>query len=305
MTGKTNATGELTSQVQIAYVGTATYDLAAPRQTQTHQFISKGCTVVDVTLALPHNTLSKEAQHSIVESSDIILVSGGNTLFAMNRWRDEGFNVVLKEAAATGKIICGGSAGAICWFDGGHSDSMDPETYCNAMLSKATDADATSPVRDDCSLSGVAKQWRYIRVPGLGVLPGIFCPHHDRVQSNGVLRALDFDEMLLRHRGERGIALDHFAAIVIDSGKYSLFRVEGKSGSDVGTDSPCFDCGGLPGLWIKFVDDSGRIRVRRMEKGPLEELLAPAKWISFDPLVETCSLENPSGNRKAAMSVIE
>ena len=35
--------------------------------------------------------------------------------------------------------------------------------------------------------------WEYIRCPCLGLLPGLICPHHDRVQSNGVLRATDFD----------------------------------------------------------------------------------------------------------------
>jgi dipeptidase E len=37
-------------------------------------------------------------------------------------------------------ILSGGSAGAICWFNGGHSDSMDPATYKNAMV-KATFSD--------------------------------------------------------------------------------------------------------------------------------------------------------------------
>jgi hypothetical protein len=30
------------------------------------------------------------------------------------------------------------------------------------------------------------------------------CPHHDRVQSNGILRATDFDDMMLRHPTEVG-----------------------------------------------------------------------------------------------------
>lgn len=34
----------------------------------------------------------------------------------------------------SGAVLTGGSAGAICWFDGGHSDSMDPATYKNNML---------------------------------------------------------------------------------------------------------------------------------------------------------------------------
>ncbi len=31
-------------------------------------------------------------------------------------------------------MLAGGSAGAICWFDGGHSDSMDPASFKEAMM---------------------------------------------------------------------------------------------------------------------------------------------------------------------------
>ncbi len=34
----------------------------------------------------------------------------------------------------SGVVMTGGSFGAICWFDAGHSDSMDPATYKNSML---------------------------------------------------------------------------------------------------------------------------------------------------------------------------
>jgi len=36
-------------------------------------------------------------------------------------------------------VIAGGSAGAICWFDGGHSDSMDPCTYKNTFAEETPD----------------------------------------------------------------------------------------------------------------------------------------------------------------------
>jgi hypothetical protein len=40
--------------------------------------------------------------------------------------------------------------------------------------------------------------WEYVRVEALAVLPGLLCPHFDKTQSNGVLRATDFDAMLKR-----------------------------------------------------------------------------------------------------------
>jgi dipeptidase E len=59
-------------------------------------------------------------------------------------------------------------------------------------------------------------------VPCLGFLPGLVCPHHDKVQSNGVLRAIDFDAMLLRHAGEQGICIDHWAALCVDGDAYEV-----------------------------------------------------------------------------------
>jgi dipeptidase E len=41
--------------------------------------------------------------------------------------------------------------------------------------------------------------WEYVRVEALGILPGLVCPHFDKTQSNGVLRAADFDAMLKRY----------------------------------------------------------------------------------------------------------
>ena len=56
-----------------------------------------------------------------IDNSDIILVSGGNTLYAVDRWVYLGLDELLKGAAYQGKVMAGGSAGAICWFDGGVS----------------------------------------------------------------------------------------------------------------------------------------------------------------------------------------
>ena len=44
--------------------------------------------------------------------------------------------------------------------------------------------------------------WAYVRCPCVGWLPGLACPHHDRTQSNGVLRATDFEQMLRRSPGD-------------------------------------------------------------------------------------------------------
>jgi peptidase E len=77
---------------------------------------------------------------------DVILVSGGNTANALAIWRLHGFDEILREAWQEGILLTGWSAGMICWFEQGVTDSFGPQLA--AM---------------DC----------------LGFLPGSACPHYD------------------------------------------------------------------------------------------------------------------------------
>ena len=79
-------------------------------------------------------------------AQDIILVAGGNTANALAIWRVHGFAEILREAWEDGVLLAGWSAGMICWFEHGVTDSFGPEL--TAM---------------DC----------------LGFLPGSACPHYD------------------------------------------------------------------------------------------------------------------------------
>jgi len=108
-----------------------------------------GC-VVD-SLAIDKN-MSKTEMKDKVLSSDIIYVGGGNTLKMMTAWRKYGLDKILKEAYEKGIIMTGVSAGAICWFDFGNSDSK-------SFVSKNA-------------------SWNFIKVRGLGFYKFIFCPHY-------------------------------------------------------------------------------------------------------------------------------
>ena len=134
-----------------------------------------------------------------------------------------------------------------------------------------------------------------MRVSGLGFLPGIICPHADKVQSNGLLRILDFDDMLLRHRGERGICIDHFAALVVDGDDFSVLSVADKPGSLAADGTRVTDRSGRPGVWIKDVEEDGTITTA---PAPLEGKLASilrsaAGEIAEDPAVVSCIADNP------------
>ena len=82
----------------------------------------------------------------LVLGQDIVLVTGGNTANALAIWRVHGFDTVLREAWERGIVLTGWSAGMICWFEHGVTDSFGPEL--GSM---------------EC----------------LGFLPGSACPHYD------------------------------------------------------------------------------------------------------------------------------
>lgn len=124
--------------------------------------------------------------------ADILYIGGGNTLMMMNRLRKLGVDQVLREAADSGKVLCGTSAGALCWFRFGHSDSR---RY------RAGD-----------------RAWDYIRVRGLGFIPATGCPHYHEEGREG-----SFERMLNRFPGW-GIALDNGAALHIRGNQYRILR---------------------------------------------------------------------------------
>ena len=57
-------------------------------------------------------------------SQDIIYVGGGNTKTMLAVWKEWGLNEILKMAYEKGIVMSGVSAGAICWFDKGITDSF-------------------------------------------------------------------------------------------------------------------------------------------------------------------------------------
>merc|ERR1719215_2333246 len=174
---------------------------------QTYGFSALGCNVEHLHTTNLSTAWTSAQMRSSIEKADIIAVSGGNTLFGIARWRRLGVDKMLRAAWKRGAIMCGGSAGAICWFDGGHSDSLDPTTVLNPKDALSDEEKAS---------------WSYVRVAGLGLLPGLCCPHHDQVQSNGVLRATDFDRMLSQNPAEVGICIDNNAAFIIEGDSWRV-----------------------------------------------------------------------------------
>ena len=64
---------------------------------------------------------------------DVIYVGGGNTRSMLAVWRDWGVPQALRNAAANGAVLAGVSAGALCWFEWGASDSAAPGTQSTPL----------------------------------------------------------------------------------------------------------------------------------------------------------------------------
>jgi len=296
--------------IQVSYVGTTTYDSLAARQKQTGQLEKKGCKIVDINVTWPKLTRPLEELRTDIMSSDVLLISGGNTLYAIRRWKEIGLDKVFREAAENGVILSGGSAGAIAWFDGGHSDSADPTTFRPATPDPTVNVEAQSEKGAD---KNKLEDWKYIRVTSLGFFPGLLCPHHDRTQSNGVPRYIDFDAMMKRHAAERGICIDHWCVLIVEEGgKYELFEVPEMGGSVVleggreeynsyrnpQSSSSSFipnatfdtkNLSSIPGMWIKDVSEKGEIVQKCCAPvGKLEDILrfCPADRIELETAEE-------------------
>ena len=72
---------------------------------------------------LYNNRLVKD----LVEWADIIYEGGGDTNAMIQLWKKTGFDIILIDAWNNGKVICGISAGAVCWFNSCNSDAEDSQ----------------------------------------------------------------------------------------------------------------------------------------------------------------------------------
>jgi peptidase E len=107
---------------------------------------------------------------------DVIFVGGGSVANQVAVWRAHGLDEILRQAWEAGVVLSGVSAGALCWFAGGTTDSYGPE------LRPFTD--------------------------GLGLLPGSFCPHYDSETRRRPL----YHELVRAGTVPPGVACDDGAA---------------------------------------------------------------------------------------------
>jgi peptidase E len=118
-----------------------------------------------------------------VLGADLIVVPGGNTANMLAVWRTHGFDALVREAWEAGATLAGWSAGMICWFEQGVTDSFGPQLEA---------------------------------MQGLGWLPGSACPHYDGEE----LRRPRYHE-LIRGGLPAGLAADDAVGLCFDGTELS------------------------------------------------------------------------------------
>ena len=125
----------------VCFIPTATGDNEAYKVNYYSTFSKLNCSPVHLDFFKRTPDLKELIKHQ-----DIIFVGGGNTKSMLAVWKDWGLDLILKEAYEKGVIMCGVSAGAICWFEEGVTDSWSEDLKVI-----------------DC----------------LGFVKGVCCPHYD------------------------------------------------------------------------------------------------------------------------------
>jgi peptidase E len=166
---------------RVCFVPTASGDSAAYIAKFYRAFAGR-CDASDLTLfdppALPRRPPRTEDLPSFVAKQDVFYVGGGNTANLLALWRAHGLDELLRKAWRAGAVLAGVSAGMICWFQNGLTDSF----------------------------GGL-----YALNDGLGLLKGSACPHYD---GEAERRAM-YHQIIARgappgYAADDGVAL-HFA----------------------------------------------------------------------------------------------
>ena len=157
---------------RVAFIGAAHGDADAGRLRFYAGFSRFDCRPTH----LPLFARTPRDLESFVLEQDAIFVGGGNTKSLLAVWRDWGLDRHLRSAWERGVVLGGGSAGSICWFEHGVTDSI------------------VGPLT---------------ALPCLGFLPGSNCPHYD----SEPLRRPTFRKLVAGGMLPDGVAADDGVAL--------------------------------------------------------------------------------------------
>jgi len=124
----------------------------------------------------------KQDFEEILFSMDGIVVGGGNTLNMLAIWKVQGIDKILRKAWEKGIVLGGGSAGSLCWFEEGTTDSRPKELT---------------------------------KIECLGFLKGSHSPHYDMEKQ----RRPEYQKLIKSGQLKPGYAIDNNAAIYFEDNK--------------------------------------------------------------------------------------
>lgn len=162
---------------KIAFLATASGDHEGYVARFYATFSRLDCKPIDVPLFNRTPDLEKT-----LLSQDAIFVGGGNTKSMLAVWREWGIDRILRRAYQKGIVLAGTSAGAICWFEQGSTDSWEDDLHAL-----------------DC----------------LGFIKGSCCPHYSGEKD----RRPSYQKMVKTRRIAPGVAIDDGAAVHFVNGK--------------------------------------------------------------------------------------
>ena len=169
-------------KTRICFVGTASGDSEGYQRMFYSAFKKLDCVPSHLSLFKPPvGSLEK-----YVLEKDVIYVGGGNTRNLLALWKLWGLDKIMKRALEKGIVLCGVSAGSICWFEEGITDSW------------------TSPL---------------MPLKCLGFLKGSNCPHYDGEKD----RRPSYHRLLAQKKIGPGYAADDGVAIHYINGTIHRF----------------------------------------------------------------------------------
>lgn len=171
-------------RANMVFFGTASHDsmpyFNSFRKTYTSVFDIKA----EVALSV-YGEMSKDKIFGKIDAADGVYVGGGDTVYMLEKWKETGIDEKLIKAYGEGKIVCGLSAGAICWFENMYSDYE--------------------------IMRGESGEYKMHK--GLGLIRGTACPHFDE-------REKDFFDACLKENVKTAYCIENDAAVVFKNGEY-------------------------------------------------------------------------------------
>ena len=100
---------------RVCFIGTASGDDDSYAERFYSSFSATGCRLSRLTLLKS----SARPAEEILAEQDVVYVGGGNAFHMLVMWRNTGLDVHLRRSWERGTVMCGTSAGSMCWFEVG------------------------------------------------------------------------------------------------------------------------------------------------------------------------------------------